>query len=105
MNIQKYQCINLYDKYQYPEELKNDFRRLLNMAENFGICTPTAIKTYNLLCGIEALLCRYETISKETLLAVSMIDNSEKRAEYLLDLHKNVIHQKVYNPKMIVNDM
>ena len=27
----------------------------------------TVINTYNLLCGMEALLCRYETVSKETI--------------------------------------
>ena len=73
MNIQKYQPVSFYDKYQYPEKLRNDFRRLLNIAEHSDITTPSAVNTYNLLCGIEALLCRYETVSRETILAVNAL--------------------------------
>lgn len=105
MNIQKYQPVSFYDKYQYPEKLRNDFRRLLNIAEHSDITTPSAVNTYNLLCGIEALLCRYETVSRETILAVNAIDSTEQRSEYLLNLHDNAMHQKVYTPRMIINDL
>jgi hypothetical protein len=104
MNIQKYQYINLYNKYQQPEKLRSDFRHLLSMIECSKVKSPEAISTYNLLCGIEALLCRYETVSKETLLAVSTIGMTAQCTEYLLNLHNNAMHQDVYNPKMIIDE-
>ena len=104
MNIQKYQYVNAYNKYQRPEQLRSDFRHFLAMVERSKINTPAAINTYNLLCGIEALLCRYETVSKETILAVNVIDDVERCSEYLLNLHNKAMHEDVYNPKMIVDE-
>ncbi len=104
MNIQKYQYVNSYNKYQQPEQLRSDLRRLLAMVERSRISTPAAINTYNLLCGIEALLCRYETVSKETILAVNVIDDVGQCSDYLLNLHDKAIHEAVYNPKMIIDD-
>lgn len=90
MNIQKYQYVNAYNKYQRPEQLRSDFRHFLAMVERSKINTPAAINTYNLLCGIEALLCR--------------IDDVERCSEYLLNLHNKAMHEDVYNPKMIVDE-
>ena len=104
MNIQKYQYVNAYNKYQRPEQLRSDVRLFLAMVERSKINTPAAINTYNLLCGIEALLCRYETVSKETILAVNVIDDVERCSEYLLNLHNKAMHEDVYNPKMIVDE-
>ena len=102
MNIEKYQQANISDKYQYPEQLRKDFRNLLNIMEHSVLGTPAAVGTYNLLCGIEALLNRYETVSKETLLADNIIENYEKCAEYLINLHKEAMHKEIFNHKMIV---
>ena len=43
MNIQKYQYVNAYNKYQRPEQLRSDFRHFLAMVERSKINTPAAI--------------------------------------------------------------
>ncbi len=103
MNIEKYKHPNISDKYQQPEQLRRDFRCLLDMVEHKKIKTPAAIQTYNLLCGIEALLNRYETVSKETLLIIEAFDNSQTSAKYLQHLHQDAMHCDVFNPKMIID--
>ena len=105
MSTQEYQLVNQYNNYQYPESLKNEFHKLIDLAEYSGLKTPSAIKVYNILCGIEALLCRYETISQETLLAIEMIEDYDQCLHYLSELHQNAIHQKVYNSKMMTSDI
>lgn len=102
MNITKYQGINLKSKLQRPQELRQEFQQMLALIDPSGLKTTSAIKTYNILCGIEALLYRYETISKETLLILGVSDNWEQSVEYLCQLHKQAMHQDIYNPKMIV---
>lgn len=104
MNIKKYQCVNPCNQMQNPEKLRNEFHQLLASIDVSGLKTCSAINTYNLLCGIEALLCRYETISKETLLVLGMTDNWEQSTDYLNKLHKQAIHQDVYNSKMIIKN-
>lgn len=104
MNIKKYQYIKNSDKLQNPEELRKEFHKLLASIDLVKLKSCSAINTYNLLCGVEALLCRYETISKETLLVLGVTDNWEQCKEYLVNLHKQAVHQDLYNPKMIVID-
>ncbi len=102
MNIKKYQYVNKYNQLQNPNELHQEFHKLISSIDVSALTTRSAIKTYNLLCGIEALLCRYETISKETLLILGVSDNWEQSVEYLNKLHKHAMHQDIYNPKMII---
>ncbi len=105
MNIEKYQGTDIYDSCQPPEKLRDDFRQFLNMMEYSKPRTRGAINTYNLLCGVEALLCRYETVSKETMLAVDIIEDYHQCTEYLRRLHNNALHQKIQNPKKIEDDV
>lgn len=102
MNIEKYQCIKQDEKYQQPEKLHEDFCAFLRLLEKSPLSSPAAVRAYNLLCGVEALLSRYETISRETLLVVSIAENPEKCVELVGNLHREAMHGKVFNPKMIV---
>ena len=54
MNIQKYQYVNAYNKYQRPEQLRSDFRHFLAMVERSKINTPAAI---NIICYAELRRC------------------------------------------------
>ena len=101
MNITKYQSVDLRSKFQNPEDLREDFRNLLSLIKPQALKNENILRTYNLLCGIEALLCRYETVSKETLLILAAADDEEQSLEYLSRLHKNALHQQIYNSKMI----
>lgn len=105
MNIEKYQGADIYDNCQHPEKLRDDFRQFLSMIEYSRPKTRAAINTYNLLCGVEALLCRYETVSRKTMLAVDIIEDYRQCAEYLRRLHNNALHQKIRNPKKIKDDV
>lgn len=105
MNIKKYQDVSQCNQLQNPEELLREFHRLLTSIDVSNLKTYSAINTYNLLCGIEALLCRYETVSKQTLLVLGAADNWEQSVEYLNVLHKQAVHQDIYNPNMIVKDL
>lgn len=95
MNIDRYQDNSSSDQYRQPKEVREDLKNLLNMVEHSNIQNPGAILTYNLLCGVEALLRRYETASRETLFAISLIQNREECCEYLVKLHSGVMKENI----------
>lgn len=101
MNIKKYQLVSADNKLQEPHEVRENLKKLLIVMEKNADKSPIALKTYNLLCGVEALLCRYETVSRETVMAINVIDDEKEKDIYLHRLHTTAMQQSVYVPKMI----
>ena len=95
MNIEKYQMAAENSNYHQPQQLRDDFRRLLNTMAPMASKTHASLHVYNLLCGLEALLNRYETVSRETLFAMELIVEERELREHLYKLHAEVMNHQV----------
>lgn len=101
MNIDKYQDVADCDKSQKPQQVREELKNLLNAMKRSLTKTETSIKIYNLLCGVDALLCRYETVNREAIFAIEYIEEDEELRNYLLRVHLEAENKAVCSPNSV----
>lgn len=102
MNIQ---LITAKEKQISPEVISDDLQRVVDMMADSGMKNKQMICIYNILFGASCLLKRYETVSRETLLAAAVDESDKKLREHIVMLHKNALYQKLFVPQIMTEDM
>ena len=83
-----------------PEDISDKLQMITNIMLESKLHTEQAVYLYNIFSGVYNLLKRYETCSRETLLAVAVEENEQKLREHLSYLHKNALYNKLYVPQI-----
>ena len=78
---------------------------LINLLSNTDLNNKQSILIYNILYGAYALLKRYETASRESLLIASVEEDNDNMRKYIETLHKNALHDEVIIPMIVAENI
>lgn len=101
MNIQ---LITAKNEQILPEVISDDLQQVVDIMAGSGLKNSQAIYVYNILCGACRLLKRYETVSRETLLAAAVEENDNALRKHIVQLHKNALYQGLWVPQVMADD-
>lgn len=88
-----------------PEAISDGLQRVVEMLANSEMKNSQAVCIYNILCSACHLLKRYETVSRETLLAVAVEENDDRLRRHINQLHKNALYHNLFVPQAAPDDI
>ncbi len=89
MNIVKYQAVKANDTRQDYNSVAEELRVLLLIMETVYPKTPVVLNIYNLLCNVQSVLIRHETIVRETMFAIDVISDYRDCVEHIAKIINN----------------
>lgn len=102
MNIQ---LITAKEEQISPEVISEELQQIVDMMAGSDMQNKQTMCIYNILCGVCCLLKRYETVSRETLLAAALEEDDKELRKHISLLHKNALYQKLFVPQIMSEDM
>ena len=88
-----------------PQNITDGIYGLINLLSNTDLNNKQSILIYNILYGAYALLKRYETASRESLLIASVEEDNDNMRKYIETLHKNALHDEVIIPMIVAENI